>query len=189
MTLNEILENKEFNKIFEDCVGKTFHSYKMFSYIEKDDFYQECCIYAMPRLLNYDSEKCSLKSYLYSILTCCAKQCFKNVNGHSKKISKLDIENKSLRLDEVSKSSEGGVETIGSFIKDGKISIEDRVINKMTLEELPNVDTLTPHQKFIVKSLIEEESMYNIACMLNCSESNVRNLIVKIRRKLVKKYT
>ncbi len=190
MTLNEIFENKKYTDIFEDCVVKTYNKYRMFNYYEQDDFYQECCIYTIPRLLNYDSSKCALKSYLYNIVTCCAMQVFKNVNGHSKKISKIQIERDSLKLDDTSRTSSGNYsgEPNSTFIKDDKLNLEDMVINKIVLEELPNLKTLTERQRIVVECLIEEKTLNYISELLDCSESNVRNLIVKIRKKLVKNY-
>lgn len=188
MTLKEILEDNQSNKIFEDCVGKSFHKYKIFRYMDKEEFYQECCIYTMERIHKYNSNGCSLKSYLYKIMTWCAMQQYNNAHGHSETISKVNIENTSLRLDDIAKDGVGG-ESYGSYIEDYKVNIEEQVLNRITVEEIPKSDVLTEKQKIVVQHLIEGKSNSYIAKELNCSESNIRNLILKIRKNLLQNYS
>lgn len=188
MTMYEILENNQTNKLFEDCVNKSFFKYKLFRYMDKEEFYQECCIYTMERIHKYNSNGCSLSSYLYKIMTWCAMQQYNKAHGHSDDFSKHEEQKKYLRLDEVI-SDEVGADTVGSYIKDDSVNVEETIINRITLTELPHIETLTEKQKIVVECILEGKPNFQIAQLLNCSESYVRNLIVRIRKKLLQEYT
>ena len=89
MRLNDIIENKNLNKMMKSYISECYGKHKVSYYMEYEDYEQEIYIYLINHLKSYDESKSSISTFLYM---CISTKSLNLVRGCKAKKRNKDIE-------------------------------------------------------------------------------------------------
>jgi RNA polymerase sigma factor (sigma-70 family) len=181
--MNELLQNQELSKYLDNSIRTTYYKFQLSFIIEYDDFMQECYMFLMKRIKNFDSEKANVKTFITMVVMSCARTCIQLANGSSKDHNKLEFKNNTISLDSKNKNN---TEKRREFIE--SIGTCDDVDTKVFVEEIINCKALTPNQRLIVKLKYEGYSTADISQMVNKTTSCINRTFDRAREKILYKY-
>jgi RNA polymerase sigma factor (sigma-70 family) len=181
--MNELLQNQELSKYLDNLIRTKYYKFQLSFIIEYDDFMQECYIFLIKRIKNFDSEKANVKTFITMVVMSCARTCIQLANGSSKDHNKLDFKNNTISLDFKNKNKD---DKTTEFIE--SVGVEDDVDTKVFVHEILNSSSLTPNQKLILKLKYEGYSTSDIAEMVGRTSSCINKTFDRAKEKIVRKY-
>lgn len=187
MGIKDILENKKLNSIVEDSLHKTYKKYIGNSYIKdyinEDDFKQECYIYIMKYIKNFDEKRASINTYIPLLVMSCAK-----IQIRDFKWNKNQIFNSAYSLDMEFNNDFGEKNTYGDFISDKNYDLETNSINHLYIKTILESDFLSELEQKILKLSLNGYKQKEIAIILNCTQSRISQHLKKAKEKILIKY-
>lgn len=180
MNLETILNDKELNKMLESYININYSRYKIYVFLEKDEYCQEIYLYLLQHLYKFDENKSCISTYLYKCIATCSLNLARRQKAIKRGGSCNDISlNVPLELEDTHKHE------FIEYIQDDTINIEntiiemDRNLTKYVFEKCKDETT-----KIILTYILEGYSYKQIGDKLFYSKATIYRKMAELKKAL-----
>jgi RNA polymerase sigma factor (sigma-70 family) len=184
MELEELLKDEKMSKDIKGFMWSIYNKYHLTMCIDSEDYEQEIYLHLIKKLKNFDKNKATIKTYLYTLIQSCALMILRSRNSRSEKLNKLEVENSFLSLD--CKYDNCDETLYNTIIYDG--NLEETTINNLIIYDILNDSILSDIEKRILNLMLSDLTQSAIAKELCISQSMVNHHFKKAKKKILIKY-